>query len=506
LLWTPFFLIALFIAKIAHLPADGFSDIFQYSIGIAGLFYTWLGLRYLRKTLESFKYSKATQVISLVAIIFGTNLLYYCVCFPSQTHCYLFAIIAAFIFYSLTFFNNEEGNKKNALSGMIITLALISTIRPQDTIIILLFPFFGLTVSKFKIAFKQYFFSTTIIISVLIGGLVIARVCYYWYLQTGHVVLNPYKGRDFYHFGNPHFFDMLFSYRKGWITYSPLIFIGLIGVSFMKNYFQKIYLFIFWMILIYITSCWWCWTYSPTSFGQRVFVDYYALIAISLGAIFDFFIKRKWLIGTGLILMSAIPLSILQTHQYKIGIIPGDFATAETYWGNFFKINPVPQYPIPKSAIINQYAKLIDFEQSINDVKITDREVYSGKKATFISKTSPYSDGCQIAIPAFMKSGDYSHVRASAMVRSSPNFSKEILVLDFFAKGKSVSWNGFEMSNFIFNKEWTYFECGLTLPKGVASNDTLNFYFWQAEGNDTTYIDNMKLEFITIDHSYDLLK
>src|ERR1043166_8517789 len=40
LLWLPFFLIAHLLAGWFHLPADGYSDIYQYAIGIAGLFYT----------------------------------------------------------------------------------------------------------------------------------------------------------------------------------------------------------------------------------------------------------------------------------------------------------------------------------------------------------------------------------------------------------------------------------------------------------------------------------
>src|ERR1039458_7633898 len=45
-LWTPFFLLALLAARLFGLAADGYSGIFQYSIAVAAVFYTWLGLRY----------------------------------------------------------------------------------------------------------------------------------------------------------------------------------------------------------------------------------------------------------------------------------------------------------------------------------------------------------------------------------------------------------------------------------------------------------------------------
>lgn len=503
LLWTPFFLLALLFAKLLHLPADGFSDIFQYAIGVAGLFYTWLGLKYLKKILEHLKHSKAALIFTLIAVAFATNLLYYVICFPSQTHSYLFFLIAAFCYYSFKLFDDEYLDKKIAIVGVVLSLALIATVRPQDGIVILLLPFFGLTIPKVKALFANYFLSARVIIAITVGLLIIARVCYYWYLQTGVFFLNPYKGRDHFNFGDPYFIDILFSYRKGWITYSPIILFAFVGVAFIGKFIKKLYLTVFWIILIYITSSWWCWTYSPTSFGQRVFVDFYALIGISIGALFNYFFVRNKRLVPYIILLVFIPISVLQAYQYKLGIIHGDLETKEAFWKNYFRTKPLAQYPIPESSIINRSEKILDFENNSSNTKLTMNEHYSGEWATFITKENPFSEGCMLTLPTFIKDKNYSHLRVNAMIKSSINTSKEVLVLDFIKDGKSVSWNGFDISTYIYNTKWTYYECGLNIPTGVNPGDTLNFYFWQAEGTDTTYIDNVKLEFVETDHSYD---
>src|ERR1035437_167876 len=99
LLWLPFFLLAHLIALLFHLPADGYSPIYQYAIGIAGIFYTYLGVRFTKKILTHYKISPSIQVLTLCTIVFGTNLLMYAAVWSSQTHGYSFFLIAVFCWF-----------------------------------------------------------------------------------------------------------------------------------------------------------------------------------------------------------------------------------------------------------------------------------------------------------------------------------------------------------------------------------------------------------------------
>jgi hypothetical protein len=156
--------------------------------------------------------------------------------------------------------------------------------------------------------------------------------------------------------------DILFSYRKGWLLYSPFAAFGLAGIFFADGMKAKINLLIFWSLLIYISSCWWCWTYSPSSFGQRPFIDYYALIALQAAFFFQYLQRNKWKVVAPAALLLLVPFNLLQTYQYRKGIIPGEFGSSETYWDNLFAIRPVAYYPIPPQTIIDRKEVVDDFE------------------------------------------------------------------------------------------------------------------------------------------------
>ena len=160
LLWLPFFLLAHIIALLFHLPADGYSDIYQYGIGIAGIFYTYLGLRFTKKILSHYAIPLSIQAITLTCILFGTNLLMYAAVWSSQTHAYSFFLIAAFCWFFIQLMQSSYIYKNYALCMCFILLAFIFTVRPQNIIILLLLPFLGLSISNFKTILKQNFFST----------------------------------------------------------------------------------------------------------------------------------------------------------------------------------------------------------------------------------------------------------------------------------------------------------------------------------------------------------
>ncbi|MBK6283998.1 MAG: hypothetical protein IPF54_16290 [Draconibacterium sp.] len=69
----------------------------------------------------------------------------------------------------------------------------------------------------------------------------------YWYSITGHFFVNSYPDEQFF-WGNPHFIDGLFSYRKGWLLYTPVMIFALLGIPFL---FKKLKEFS-WSILIFI--------------------------------------------------------------------------------------------------------------------------------------------------------------------------------------------------------------------------------------------------------------
>jgi hypothetical protein len=506
-LCLPFFLLAHFLSYLFGFQTDGYSVLYQYSIGLAAIFYCFCGLRFLKKILVKFNFNETTQTIVIAALFFGTNLFYQTIYYPSASHVFSFFLIAGLSYHLIILFDENTTNRSKHFYYSLIFTALICITRPQNVLILLLLPFFGASVPKIKNIFQQVFSNYKIWLIAFICCCIIAIVPFFWYVQTGKLFLNPYRGEHYY-FNNPHFFGALFSFRKGWLLYTPLMIICLLGMFKLKNITKTLNLLFFFALLIFINSCWWSWTFGPTSFSQRAMVDFYIIPGILLAYFVQNFKTNSLTLFIKPAIILICILNIVQTHQFRTGIIPGDIASSESYFNNFFRIRPVAFYPIPKETILNKQILNFDFEKPNapdNAYQYSDKEHFSGSRSTFTSLSNNFSASEKIQVPGFLPRNDHSKIRASAMIRSKSALGKCSMVLDFIKNGKSASYNAFEIKNFIHADNWEKVEFGLSLPDNILPlQDSLVIYFWDDKANDTTFIDDLKVEFITTNSNYDL--
>ena len=105
----------------------------------------------------------------------------------------------------------------------------------------------------------------------------------YWKWATGNWVFNSYIGERFY-FDRPRILNFLFSYRKGWLVYSPVFILSFLGIY--KMYQNKnewgLPIILTLISTVYVFSSWWCWWFGG-GFGMRPMIDYYPLLIIPLG-------------------------------------------------------------------------------------------------------------------------------------------------------------------------------------------------------------------------------
>ena len=507
LLWLPFFLLAHVIALIAGLPADGYSDVYQYAIGFAAIVYTYFGLRYTKKLLTSFSVADEIQTIVLISLLFGTNLLIYSGAWSAQTHAYSFFLIAGFLYHIRRAYFESENKPVFHLSAALVFYIAAITVRPQSVCVALLLPFFGFswrnTIQWIKSGWRSKYFISALVIATIM----IVRVTYYWHLQTGFWLLNPYHGER-YDLLNPHLFDFLLSYRKGWLLYTPFAIAGLSGLFVFTSKKERLTLLLFWLLLIYVSSSWWCWTYSQTSFGQRTMVDFYALIALQAGIFFSWLQKRNIRYMHYLFAVIVIPLNILQTYQYRHGILDGDLCSEATYWKYFLQIKPVAYYPVPASSITDKKEVNNNFEGEMTIAR-TANQKYSGKMATYVCGNHPYSEGIKEPLPEFITGDGYTHLRVTAMAKAEvPHPEETFLVAEIVRDGKSLSYSNFSLKDFLYDDQWKEVQFGTVVPESAKAGDIVNIYYWKANGQsvDTLWIDDLRLEVIHTDHSYDLEK
>jgi hypothetical protein len=146
-------------------------------------------------------------------------------------------------------------------------------------------------------------------------------------------------GEETFDFWHPHFFDILFSYKKGLFLYTPLFLLSLIGLfPLWKNAKFAFYAWLgFFIFFTYLVSSWWCWYYGG-SFSSRVYVEMIPLFMLILGIGLDYFRKKTTKIVLTTTIFLLIVLCQIQTYQYRYYIIHWADMTEEKYWDVFLKI------------------------------------------------------------------------------------------------------------------------------------------------------------------------
>ena len=337
-LYSPFFFIAHAIAGISDYKANGYSEIYSMLICFAGLFYGLLGLIILSKILLHF-FSDKIVAITILSIAFGTNFFFYVTNEGEMSHSFSFFLFSLFLYYSLRW-NEQQTLTNTLLIGL--TGGLIVLVRPSN-IIAFLIPFligvsnFETLKSKFFLLFKHWW---QIIIIVLLVFLIFSPQLFYWKSITGNWVFYSYGDEGFF-FNKPQLINGLFSFRKGWLIYTPLMILSLIGIPMLyaklRNFSIAITLFV--VINIYIVFSWWSWWYGG-GFGARSLIESYVFLSIPLAVFYNYIFKKKVLIRVvaGILLFLLISLNLFQTLQYRRTIIHWDSMTKEAYWTVFGKL------------------------------------------------------------------------------------------------------------------------------------------------------------------------
>ncbi|HEY9114979.1 MAG TPA: hypothetical protein VIN10_09765 [Bacteroidales bacterium] len=341
----PFFTVGHIIASLSDTYANnGYSAPYYFMIFVSALFYLWVGLYYLRKLLLLF-FEEASVAIVIILIVLATNLLFYVAMEPGVSHVYNFTLISMFLYFSFKWLSNPT-YKIAILLGLL--LGFITLIRPSNSIIVL-FPLLILLFDKNSLQSKVLIIKENlpkILLALVFMIVVLIPQMIYWKLFTGQWLFYTYGTESFY-FNNPHIFEGLLSYRKGWLIYTPIMFFSIVGLFFLLKKHARLVLpiIIFSSLNLYIIFSWWCWWYGG-SYGARPMIDTYAIYAIPLAAFVQFFINKKiWKqLAIGSIFIFFIYFNTFQIRQYNIALLHYANMTKEAYWGILFKMHYPDNY------------------------------------------------------------------------------------------------------------------------------------------------------------------
>jgi hypothetical protein len=228
---------------------------------------------WLRKVLRTY-FSDGITALTLLALAFGTNLYYYSHGQAAMPHVYLFALVSGLLWFTIQFYANPSWRNVLIL-GLIASL--ITLVRPNHILMWAIPMGFGLTsVATIRERFrfwKRHF--PKLLLFPLVQAIILTPQILYWNLMTDHWIYYSYGDESFF-WTDPQVLKVWFSYRNGWLVYTPLMALGVAGLLLLRKYardFSIVVPFVF-ALGTYVISCWWCWWYGG-SFGQRVFIDFY---------------------------------------------------------------------------------------------------------------------------------------------------------------------------------------------------------------------------------------
>lgn len=329
-LYAPFFFGAHAFAMLDDsVEANGFTAPYRFGLLLSDLTFALLGLWFLGRLLLRW-FNDISVLIALLIIFLGTNMAYYTYVSP-MSHVYSFALVSMILYW---FFKYLDDQRWRYVIPLGIACGLMILIRPTN-IITLLLPLIALINQRSRINFKTFFLHLAMAMG--IAFLICLPQLWYWHHMTGHWIIYSYNEESFF-FTDPEIWKGLFSYRKGWLIYSPVLIFAFLGFFFMKK--QPKWLvygnFLTVAIALWITFSWWCWWYGG-GFSARALIEFLPFMAFPLAAFLEWSLKRKWMVQLPIYLVIGYFCftSVFMSFQYTHGIIHFDAMSKTLFWKQY---------------------------------------------------------------------------------------------------------------------------------------------------------------------------
>jgi hypothetical protein len=501
-MYAPFFLTAHAYSTATGKIADGFAPPYQRMLSFGCLFYAFAGLWFLRKILLHY-FSEIVSGITLILIVAATNYLNYSAIDNALTHNLLFTLFTLIIYLTITFYKSPT-NKTAILIGLLCGLTVIT--RPTDIIICVIPLLWGVynietLTARFNFIIKNYFKAFYTILSALLVGCI---QLLYWKYTTGSWVFYSYEEQSF-DWLNPYLKEGLFSYRKGWFIYTPLMILIIPGfiALFLKNKPVFIAVFLFTIINIYVVFSWSIWWYGG-SLGQRSMVESYALLSFPIAACIAYIIKSNWLVKIPMAIFALFTIwynciLTIQAHSPQ-GILDGEHTNKSYFLQTFGKL-----------TIDTDVKRFLDTDEVYMGKAINKKEIYFndieydllhidtnsmlyGKKCLFVTQqiqgTQPYAVPLPPPEATWLRvSGDFLTIEKVWDVWKMPQFTLQFKYDNQIIKSKFV-----RVHRMLNQGEKKHIVFDVKIP--TQDFNAINIFMWNADGNSTTFMDNLRVEIL----------
>lgn len=511
-LYLPWFFTGHLWALASGFPADGFSTPYQLSLLYGSFVYTATGLVYFRKSLRKFFNPIITSIV-LISIVFGTNFMVLTV-FHGQglmSHNYLFFLFSLLLWNTLRWHEKPDWLHTLAIA-FIMGLSALS--RSTEILVAGIPLLWGVadakTLKEKWLLVAQHKTKITVIILVVaaIGSLQL----FYYKAYTGKFIFNSYganagEGMEFLH---PYILEVLFSFRKGWLLYTPMMGLSLLGFVSLYRSRKELFwsIFLFFIVSFYVIASWSCWWYAD-SYSQRPLIPMYVFLSLPLGFLiqnlFDKGRTIRWLILTLLAIL--LGFNLFQSWQFLRGIIHSSRMTQPYYEAVFLKTQ-IPE-GATKLLLIdrNKDPKLIFEEDSFSartivvqnlEADAAARPSPDGSMAVELRPDNPFSSAIDLVYSQHLAVKDYGLLRITALVycQTPPDDNPTSLTATFMHKMFAYNYRNQRLTNAATPLgHWVEAEMLYLIPEVRRPDDIFRFTVYHT-GQMPVWVKNVKIELL----------
>lgn len=353
--YAPGFFLAQVACKVFGYDNDGYSKPFEFLAVVTSFLVFILNVYLLRKVLLLFFEDKVSAVVLLV-VVAGTNFFYQSGIDSVMVHNYISALLSAIVLLTIKWHQTFKTRTALLLAACIGLAALI---RPP-AVLLALFPLlynvYSLQSLKEKLLLIAKYRLQIVSMIAVIFFIGLPQFVYFKYVSGNWLSFNRGETMDLFH---AHLSQFLFSYKKGWLLYTPVMIFSIAGFYFLLKRKKQLFVAVFLIVAmqIWMLASWDAWWFH-TSYGQRGMTDVYTLLSLPLG----FVIQSVIFSSTGIIKVSGIMLfsflvfvSLFQTWQYMHRILHWERTTKTSYWKVFLRTQK-PQdiekfYEVDRTAV-----------------------------------------------------------------------------------------------------------------------------------------------------------
>lgn len=510
-LQSPFFLLAHALAGPLGYERDGYSMIYIYLVESSCSVYVILAFFIIMAILRR-RFADSVSAMVILIIGLGTNLYHLCVYHAPFSHPYLFFWYALLILFTIRFYESLQ-RRYILLIGFVC--GMITLTRLTEFYAVLIPLLWG--IARWSDVAERMKLLWRYMLPVAAAGCIVILCLVpqglYWKVSSGHFFYYSYTGEKF-DFLHPHILDGLFSGENGWLMYSPIMILALIGIGFSARRRDDSFvpLVVFLIVHIYVIYSWWCWFYMG-SYGSRPMTEAYPLLSIPLAYMVEW-LWQSSLKRALLLLMSSFCVFqvAFQTYQTDQGIFISELSNWRYNVVTFGKTEFSDEEAVvlntdefqPHHPVLVRVLNENDFESPA--IEGSDTSVSTSGRRSVRVGLNKFSEGYQASLQdAGAKPGQWIRASINCLAKENTNdvWHLSQLVIACNHGDKTIKWKGVGLQNKIDNplhvirhfsvNKWGRVYFYSQIPEGMAPTDMIMVYVYHSSGPDI-YIDDLKVE------------